>query len=63
VVPAFFLIFGLVRIGQAARNYFATSNIEAEIPSLITGGIFLVIGLAGVFRAMHPPQPRPEETS
>lgn len=63
VVPAFFLVFGLVRLGQAALNYIASQDIQAEIPSLITGGIFLIIGLAGVFRAMQPPRIRPDEAS
>lgn len=62
-VPVFFVIFGLVRLGQAALNYFASRDIEAEIQGLITGGIFLIIGLAGVFRAMQPPQAKQEESS
>ena len=66
VVPAFFLIFGLVRIGKAVLNYIASQNIETEITGLITGGIFLIIGLAGIFRAMQPKQPKqmnPDEAS
>lgn len=62
VVPAFFVIFGLIRIGQAALNYMTFQDIEAEIPNLIMGGIFLIIGLAGVFRAMRPPRTKQEET-
>lgn len=66
VVPAFFLIFGLVRIGKAVLNYIASQNIETEITGLITGGIFLIIGLAGIFRAMQSKQPKqmnPDEAS
>jgi len=62
-VPVFFVIFGLVRLGQAALNYFASQDIDAEIQGLITGGIFLIIGLAGVFRAMQPPQIKQDEAS
>jgi hypothetical protein len=61
VVPAFFIIFGLIRIGQAALNYMASQDIEVEIPNLVMGGIFLIIGLAGVFRAMRPPRIKQEE--
>jgi hypothetical protein len=63
VIPAFFLIFGLVRIGKAVLNYIASQDIETEITGLITGGIFLIIGLAGIFRAMQPTQMKPDETS
>lgn len=63
VVPAFFILFGLIRIGQAAMNYIASQDIEAEISGLITGGIFLIIGLAGVFRAVRPPPVKRDEAS
>jgi hypothetical protein len=63
VVPAFFLIFGLVRIGKAVLNYIASQDIETEITGLITGGIFLIIGLAGIFRAMQPPRIKQGEAS
>jgi hypothetical protein len=63
VVPAFFAIFGLVRIGQAVLNYIASQDIETEITGLVTGGIFLIIGLAGIFRAMQPPQIKQDEVS
>lgn len=63
VVPAFFLIFGLVNIGRAVLNYIATEDIEAEISRLITGGILLIVGLAGIFRAMQPKQIKPDEAS
>lgn len=63
VVPAFFMIFGLVHIGRAVLNYIASQDIEAEIPRLITGGIFLIIGLVGVFRAMQPPRIKQNEAS
>lgn len=63
VVPAFFLIFGLVRIGKAVLNYIASQDIETEMTGLITGGIFLIIGLAGIFRAMQPPRIKQGEAS
>lgn len=63
VVPAFFMIFGLVRIGKAVLNYIASQDIETEITGLITGGIFLIIGLAGIFRAMQPPRIKQDEAS
>jgi hypothetical protein len=63
VFPAFFAIFGLVRIGKAVLNYIASQDIEAEITGLITGGIFLIIGLAGIYRAMNPPQIKQDEAS
>jgi hypothetical protein len=63
VIPAFFAIFGLIRIGQAVLNYIASRDIEAEMQSLVTGGIFLVIGLAGIFRAMQPLPVKKDEAS
>ena len=63
VFPAFFAIFGLVRIGKAVLNYIASQDIDAEIQGLITGGIFLIIGLAGIYRAMQPPQIKQDEAS
>jgi hypothetical protein len=63
VVPAFFLIFGLVRIGKAVLNYIAFQDIETEMTGLITGGIFLIIGLAGILRAMQPPRIKQDEAS
>jgi hypothetical protein len=63
VVPAFFLIFGLVRIGKAVLNYIASQDIETEMTGLITGGIFLIIGLAGILRAMQPPRIKQDEAS
>jgi hypothetical protein len=63
VVPAFFVIFGLVRIGKAVLNYIASQDIETEMTGLITGGIFLIIGLAGIYRTMHPAQIKPDEAS
>ncbi|MFH1079200.1 MAG: hypothetical protein V1766_02885 [Pseudomonadota bacterium] len=63
VVPAFFVIFGLVRIGKAVLNYIAFQDIEAEMTGLITGGIFLIIGLAGIFRTMHLPPTKQGKTS
>jgi hypothetical protein len=56
VVPGFFIIFGIAYIGQAVLNYIASQRIETEMPRLITGGIFLIIGLMGIFKAMQPGQ-------
>ena len=63
ILPALFAIFGLVRIGQAVLNYIASQDIEAEMQSLVTGGIFLIIGLAGIFRAMQPVRIKQDEAS
>jgi hypothetical protein len=62
IVPAFFIIFGLMRIGQALLNYMQSEQIEPEISNLLTGGIFLAFGLVGIFRAMRPEPAKPEET-
>ena len=63
VVPAFFVLFGLIRIGKAALNYITSQDIEAEMTGLITGGIFLIIGLAGVFSAMRAPRIKQDDVS
>jgi hypothetical protein len=52
VVPGFFTIFGIAYIAQSILNYLATRRIETEIPRLITGGIFVIIGLAGLLKAI-----------
>jgi len=54
VLPGFFIIIGIAYIGQAILNYITLRRIETEIPRLITGGIFLIIGLMGIFKTMHP---------
>lgn len=56
VVPGFFMIMGITYIIQTVLNYLATRLIEPEIPRLITGGIFVAIGLGGIFKALHPTQ-------
>jgi hypothetical protein len=63
VVPAFFVIFAMVQIGRAILNFLATQEIETEIPRLITGGIFLIIGLVGVLRALQPPRMKADQAS
>jgi hypothetical protein len=63
VIPAFFIIFGLVQIGRAILNFMASQEIETEIPRLITGGIFLIIGLAGALRTGTPQRMNPDESS
>ena len=52
VVPGFFTIFGIAYIAQSILNYLATRRIEQEIPRLITGGIFVIIGLASFLKAI-----------
>jgi hypothetical protein len=54
VVPGAFTIFGVVYIIQAVLNYLVARQVEREIPRLITGGIFVAIGLGGIFKALHP---------
>jgi len=52
VVPGFFMIFGIAYIAQSILNYLATRQIEQEIPRLITGGIFVIIGLTSFLKAI-----------
>ena len=52
VVPGFFTIFGIAYIAQSILNYLATRRIDQEIPRLITGGIFVIIGLASFLKAI-----------
>jgi hypothetical protein len=52
VVPGFFMIFGIAYIAQSIMNYLATRRIDQEIPRLITGGIFVIIGLASFLKAI-----------
>ena len=51
VVPGFFTIFGIAYIAQSILNYLATRQIDPEIPRLITGGIFVIIGLTSFLKA------------
>ena len=51
VVPGFFMIFGIAYIAQSILNYLATRQIDPEIPRLITGGIFVIIGLTSFLKA------------
>lgn len=51
VVPGFFMIFGIAYIAQSIMNYLATRRIDQEIPRLITGGIFVIIGLTSFLKA------------
>jgi hypothetical protein len=52
VVPGFFMIFGIAYIAQSIMNYLATRRIDQEIPRLITGGIFVIIGLTSFLKAI-----------
>lgn len=52
-VPVFFLIFGIVYLIQAILSYLATRNIETELSRMIMGVIFVVVGLAGIFKALR----------
>ena len=51
VVPGFFTIFGIAYIAQSILNYLGSGQIEQEIPRLITGGIFVIIGLTSFLKA------------
>lgn len=63
VLPVFFLIFGLVRIAQALLNYMASGQIEPEVSSLVTGGFFLIVGLAGMYKATRPGRIKQDDAS
>ena len=52
VVPGFFLFFGLVNLMQAIMQFHFTGQIDAAIPQLIMGTIFLLFGIIGIFKAM-----------
>jgi hypothetical protein len=52
-VPGFFLIFGVAYIIQAILGYLASQRIETEITRLFMGGIFIVVGLVGIFKALR----------
>ncbi len=51
VVPGFFLFFGLVNLIQAIMQYHLTGQLDAAIPQLIMGTIFLLFGIIGIFKA------------
>jgi hypothetical protein len=51
VVPGFFLFFGLVNLVQAIMQYHFTGQLDAAIPQLIMGTIFLLFGIIGIFKA------------
>lgn len=59
-VPTFFLIFGITYIIQSIAGYLATGRIEAEIGRLFMGGIFVIFGLAGIFKALRTASQAPE---
>ena len=51
IVPAFFLFFGLVNLVQAIMHFHFTGQLDAAIPQLIMGTIFLLFGIIGIFKA------------
>jgi len=51
MVPGFLVLIGLTNIIPALLRFAASGQIEMEIPRLITGGIFLIMGLVGVLKA------------
>ena len=53
MIPGFLILIGLTNIVPALLRFAASGQIEMEIPRLITGGIFLIMGLVGVLKAMH----------
>lgn len=59
-VPAFFLIFGITYIIQSIFGYLATGKIETEIGRLFMGGMFVFVGLIGIFKAMRTAPQAPE---
>ena len=59
-VPVFFLIFGITYIIQSILSYLATGRIEAEIGRLFMGGIFVFVGLIGIFKALRTAAQAPE---
>lgn len=63
VVPAFFVLFGLIRLIQAALNYIASREAGSQGAGLVTGGILLIIGLAGIYRALQTPPVKQDEGS
>lgn len=50
-VPGLFLFFGLTNLLQAVMHILPSGNIEAAIPQLIMGTIFLIFGIVGFIRA------------
>ena len=51
VVPGFFLFFGLVNLIQAIMQYHITGQLNAAVPQLIMGTIFLAFGIIGIIKA------------
>jgi hypothetical protein len=51
VVPGFFLFFGLVNLVQAIMQFHFTGQLDAAVPQLIMGTIFLLFGIIGIFKA------------
>jgi len=51
VVPGFFLFFGLVNLIQAIMHFHLTGQIDAAVPQLIMGTIFLLFGIIGIIKA------------
>ena len=58
IIPGFLMLIGLANIVQALLLFFTSGQIETEMPRLITGGIFLMIGLVGIFKAKQGAQGR-----
>ena len=59
-VPVFFLIFGITYLIQAILGFMATQRIETELARMIMGGIFVIFGLAGIFKALRTASQAPE---
>lgn len=53
LVPGFLFIIGCANLLQALLRFVASGKIEPEIPHLITGGIFLIVGMLGILKTMQ----------
>jgi len=51
IAPALFLFFGLINLVQAVGHFIETGRIEAALPQLIMGVMFLVFGLFSIAKA------------
>ncbi len=51
IAPALFLFFGLINLAQAVGHFIETGRIEAALPQLIMGVMFLVFGLFSFAKA------------
>ncbi len=50
-VPGLFLIFGIKNLIEALAHILPSGKIETAIPQLIIGGLFILVGIAGIIKA------------